>query len=79
MRVPFAGQHHFKEFVVDLTATGRSVAAIDRALLERGIFGGVDLSRELPELGEAALFCVTEVHAQADIDRLADTLAEILR
>jgi glycine dehydrogenase subunit 1 len=79
VRVPFARQHHFQEFVVDLTATGRSVADIDRALLDRGIFGGVDLSRELPELGQAALFCVTEVHAQADIDRLADTLATILR
>ena len=41
------------------------------SLRERGIFGGRDLSRDLPELGQSALYCVTEVHTQADIDRLA--------
>ena len=51
---------------------------IDRALLDRQIYGGKDLSGEFPELGQSALYCVTEVHTQADIDRLAGSLAEVL-
>ena len=34
---------HFKEFVVDFSATGRSVEEINQALLADGIFGGKDL------------------------------------
>ena len=34
----------FKEFVVDFSKTGRSVAAINEALRRGGIFGGKDLS-----------------------------------
>lgn len=78
LRLPFAAGHHFKELVVDFGATGRSVADVNRALLSRSIFGGVDLSRELPELGQSALYCVTEVHTKDDLDRLAETLAEVL-
>jgi len=79
VQVPFAGQHHVKEFVIDLSDTGCTVADVSRALLERGIFLGADLSGEHPALGRAALVCVTEVHAQDDIDRLAGELAEVLR
>ena len=44
------------------------------ALAAAGILGPLDLSR--PSLSSAgALLCVTEVHTQADIDRLADALA----
>jgi glycine dehydrogenase subunit 1 len=79
VRVPFAGQHHVKEFVVDLTATGRTVAMVSAALRGRGIFFGTDLTREQPWLGQSALVCVTEVHTRADIDRLAAELAEAVR
>lgn len=79
VRAPALDGPFFKEFVVDFGETGRTVAEINRALRHRGIFGGADLSDEYPELGQCALFCVTEVHAQADIDRLADELAEVLR
>lgn len=68
----------FREFVVNFDASGRKVAEIMAALLGRGIFGGKDLSREFPDLGESALVCVTEVHTQADIDRLASALREVL-
>lgn len=67
----------FKEFVVDFGGTGKTVAAIDDALRARGIFGGKDLSGE--GLGEAALYCVTEIHTAADIRRLAEVLKEICR
>jgi glycine cleavage system P protein (glycine dehydrogenase) subunit 1 len=69
-------QGFFKEFVVDLAGTGKSVAAVNRALREHGIFGGKDLTRDFPELGPSALYCVTEVHSRADLDQLAQALAE---
>jgi glycine dehydrogenase subunit 1 len=69
----------FKEFVVNFDATGKSVAAINEALLHEGIFGGKDLTRELPELAQSALYCVTEVHTRGDLERLAATLAKVLR
>jgi len=68
----------FKEFVVDFGGTGKTVAEINRGLRDRGIFGGKDLSRDFPELGQSALYCVTEVHAQADLDRLAAAVAEVV-
>lgn len=71
--------HAFKELVVDFSGTGKTVAEINAALLERGIFGGVDLSSDRPELGQSALYCVTEVHAQEDVDRLVNALQEVVR
>jgi len=79
LRVPFAPSHHVKEFVVDVGGTGRSAAEVLAALLERGIFGGVDLSASFGELGQPVLVCVTEVHTKADIDLLADALGEVTR
>lgn len=69
----------FKEFVVDFTGTGKTVHDINAALRARGIFGGKDLSADFPELGQSALYCVTEIHNQADIDRLAEALEEVVR
>ena len=63
--------------MVDFGASGRTVADVNRALLERGIFGGRDLSRDVPALGECALYCVTELHSKADLDRLCSALAEV--
>ena len=68
----------FKEFVVDFSETGRTVAEINAALRERSIFGGGDLSGAHPQLGQSALYCVTEVHTQMDIDQLAAALTEVL-
>ncbi|MFT4769080.1 MAG: glycine dehydrogenase subunit 1 [Glaciecola sp.] len=70
-------QGFFKEFVVNYDATGKSVVQINQALLARGIFGGIDLSSDFPELGNSALLCVTEIHTQDDIDRLITALTEI--
>jgi glycine dehydrogenase subunit 1 len=67
----------FKEFVVDFGE--RSVADVNAALRERAIFGGLDLSVSHPHLGQSALYCVTEVHAPDDIDRLVEALAEVTR
>jgi glycine dehydrogenase subunit 1 len=69
----------FKEFVVDFAGTGRTVADINSGLRTRGIFGGKDLSADLPELGQAALYCVTELHTAADIAALVRALTEVVR
>jgi glycine dehydrogenase subunit 1 len=69
----------FKEFVVNFDKTGKSVAEINKALLEYKIFGGKDLSRELPEYGQSALFCVTEIHTKEDIEKLVYALNGIVK
>jgi len=67
----------FKEWVVDFGPSGVSADEVARRLAERGILGGASLTGPYPELGESALFCVTELHTRDDIDRLAFELAEI--
>lgn len=67
----------FKEFVINFDDTGVPVAQINKLLLGHGIFGGKDLSKDFPELGESALYCVTEIHTLADIERLADALKKV--
>ncbi len=78
LRVVFPGGF-FKEFVVNFDATGKTVAAVNRALRGHGVFGGRDLSADFPELGQSALYCVTEIHNQGDIERLAAALKEVVR
>lgn len=68
----------FKEFVVDFNKTGLTVAEINRHLMDEGIFGGKDLSAGYPAWGQCALYCVTEIHTQADVDRLAAALRSIV-
>jgi glycine dehydrogenase subunit 1 len=70
---------NFKEFVVDFSATGKTVKEINSALLAQGIFGGKDLSAEFSSLPDCALYCVTEIHTRSDIDRLAAALDKIIR
>lgn len=68
----------FKEFVVNLDKTEKTVSEVNEALLGHRIFGGKDVSGEFPELGESSLYCVTEVHSKGDVDRLASALEEVL-
>lgn len=76
VRFPFASAH-FKEFVVNFDAAGKTVREINEALLGKGIFGGKDLSGDFPELGNSALYCVTEIHTKEDIDALVEALKEV--
>lgn len=66
----------FKEFVVNFDGTGKSVGEINAALLDRKIFGGKDISGEFPQLGQSALYCVTERITQDDIHTLVQALGE---
>jgi glycine dehydrogenase subunit 1 len=69
---------HFKEFVVDFNGTGETVKDINRLLRKKDIFGGKDLSRIFPELGQSALYCVTEIHTMDEINHLLKSLTECL-
>jgi glycine dehydrogenase subunit 1 len=69
---------HFKEFVLDFSAAGRTVNEINSALLDQGIFGGKDLGTDSGESNGCALYAVTEVTTQENIDRLVDSLTTIL-
>lgn len=70
------GAVNFKEFVVDFNGTGKTVKEINKFLMENGIFGGKDLSSDFPELGQSALYCVTEIHTKEDIDKMIAAIEE---
>jgi glycine dehydrogenase subunit 1 len=68
----------FKEFVVSFDDAGVPVAEVNRRLRAHRIFGGKDISRDVPALGQSALYCVTELHTREDLERLAGALEEVL-
>ncbi len=65
----------FQEVLVDFSATGKTVEEVNAILLKEKIFGGVALKKNFPQLGESALFAVTEITSKAQIDKLASVLA----
>ncbi|MGQ9506992.1 MAG: aminomethyl-transferring glycine dehydrogenase subunit GcvPA, partial [Candidatus Bathycorpusculaceae bacterium] len=78
LKTPVFKSAHFKEFTVNFDGAGLNVKEVHKKLLLHQIHGGRDVSKEFPELGETALYCVTEIHSKADIDRLVEALREIL-
>ncbi len=78
VKTPVFNSPHFKEFVVNFKDTGKTILEVNKDLLKCGIQGGKDITKEFPELGNTALYCVTEVHSKKDIDRLVNTLEEII-
>jgi glycine dehydrogenase subunit 1 len=78
VKAPVFKSAHFKEFTVNFDGAGLSVKEIHKKLLQHKIHGGKDISKEFPELGETATYCVTEVHSKEEIERLADILKEVL-
>ena len=71
--------YNFKEFVVNFDATGKSVKEINQSLLKYKIFGGKDITQDFPELGKNALYCITEIHSQKDLEKLSYALKEVLQ
>jgi len=65
----------FHETVLQLEQTAAEVL---KALMEKGILGGYNLSQDYPELGEAILVCTTEMRTEEDINLYADTLRDVL-
>ena len=78
IKVPKFKAPHFKEFVVDFNSFDISVEEINKRLLDYEIMGGIPLSKYFPELGNSALYCVTEIHTKEDIDKLYNALSKIL-
>jgi len=73
VEVPYSG--FFKEFPVRFT---RPVKEVNEKLLGHKIFGGNDLSKDFPELGKSALYCVTEMHSLDMIEKLETALREVV-
>lgn len=79
IKVLFKDSINFKEFILNFDETNKTVKEINKELLNRGIFGGKDLSKEFKEFGHSALYCITELTKRSDIDQLAKELSEILK
>jgi len=56
----------------------RPAGEVLNRLLAQNILGGLDLSREYPELGNALLVCATETKDEGDLQRYAEALANAL-
>ncbi len=67
---------HFHEVALRLD---RPVAPVLTALAERGILGGLDISRGYPDLGHALLVCATETKTPSDLEAYAGALAGIMK
>jgi len=71
--VLFAGAPRFNEFVVQ---TSEDPYAINSRLLGHKIVGGLPLKKFYPELGNAALWCCTELTTRSLIDTAVGLVAE---
>ncbi len=69
----FAQSPRFHEFVL---RTEETPDELNERLLERKIIGGLDLRRWYPELGNATLWCATELTTRAEIEQAARALQE---
>ena len=78
VKAPIFKSAHFKEFTVNFDGAGLSVKEVHKKLLQHKIHGGKDISKEVPKLGQTAIYCVTEVHSKEEIERLAEVLKEVL-
>lgn len=78
IRLPHKDSHSFMEFVVNFDGTGKTVAEINKELLKHHIFGGYDLSRQMPSMGQSMLVCVTEKTELSEIDTFVEALKKIL-
>jgi glycine dehydrogenase subunit 1 len=75
-KVLFAGVPRFNEFVVQ---TGEDPYAINGRLLGHKIIGGLPLKKFYPDLGNAALWCCTEMTTRTAIDTAVGLVAQSQR
>jgi glycine dehydrogenase subunit 1 len=68
----FTGAPRFNEFVLQ---TEESPAQWSQRLIDEKIIGGIALSRWYPELGNATLWCATEIITRENIDTAAKVVA----
>jgi glycine dehydrogenase subunit 1 len=72
-KVLFAGAPRFNEFVVE---TSESPYAVNSRILGHKIVGGLPLQKFYPELGNASLWCCTEMTTRSAIDTAVGLVAE---
>jgi glycine dehydrogenase subunit 1 len=72
-KVLFAGAPRFNEFVAE---TSEDPHAINSRLLGHRVVGGLPLKKFYPELGNAALWCCTELTTRTAIDTVVGLVAE---
>jgi glycine dehydrogenase subunit 1 len=70
-RLLFAASPRFHEFVLQ---TSESPEQLNAQLLKRKVIGGLPLGRWYPELGNASLWCTTELNTREQIDHAASLL-----
>ena len=70
----FTGAPRFNEFVL---RTEEAPALWGKRLLDEKIVGGIELSRWYPELGNATLWCATEMVTRENIDTAARVLSTV--
>jgi len=68
----FAGTPRFHEFVL---RTEETADELNARLLEDKIIGGLSLKKWYPELGNATLWCATELTTREEIDQVATRIA----
>jgi glycine dehydrogenase subunit 1 len=72
-KVLFAASPRFNEFVVE---TREDPYALNSRLLRHKLIGGLPLKTFYPELGNAALWCCTELTTRSAIDTAVGLVAE---
>jgi glycine dehydrogenase subunit 1 len=72
-KILFKAAPRFNEFVVQSDTDPRE---INSRLLEQKIVGGLPLNRFYPELGNASLWCCTEMVRRQDIETAAQAVAQ---
>jgi glycine dehydrogenase subunit 1 len=70
----FAAAPHFHEFVLE---TSESPELLNTQLLKQKVIGGLPLNRWYPELGNATLWCTTELNTREQIDYAASLLQQV--
>ena len=70
-RLLFAASPRFHEFVLQ---TSESPEQLNAQLLRQKVIGGLPLGRWYPELGNASLWCATELNTREQIDQAASLL-----
>jgi glycine dehydrogenase subunit 1 len=70
----FAQTPRFHEFVLQ---TEEAPSRMNARLMEKKIIGGLDLRKWYPELGNATLWCATELTTKEQMDAAAAIVAEI--
>jgi glycine dehydrogenase subunit 1 len=71
-KVLFEGTPRFHEFVL---RTDETAAELNARLLENKMIGGLDLKKWYPELGNASLWCATELTTREQMDAAVRVLA----